>query len=212
MKNKISVIAILAMTLLVAACNNSSNTANTAASTATTAAATNVADNSIKKGLLKKVSSKEIIEKFGLAPDFLNEKGIYNTTYEYKTAADGKEILHGNFAIKTAETEDEFVARNFIKGTTAIYKDEENKLELSMSFTENSFEGQFSEGLKTGKMLIELNGYENGGKGFIIFEANKPVSAKYDGGEGGGECLSYEGPVKLGTLKELWSLVKTVDC
>lgn len=206
MKKTSSFLSIVAISAVIfSACNNSTSTTT---STETTTATSPAADNSIKKGELKKVSGAEVNAKFGI--DGLTDKVLYNANYEYKTGADGKEILHGKFTISTAETVDDFIERNLPKNTDPA---DEEGFSLRFDYSDDKIEGQFADGKKDGKMTFGFSSHESGSEGFFIFDAKTgtATSAKYNGGAES-TCVTYEGPLKTGTFKELYTLTKEVEC
>jgi hypothetical protein len=199
----LSIAAISAV--IFSACNNSTSTTT---STETTTATSPAADNSVKQAKLTKINGTVINAKFGL--DCLTDKVWYNVSYEYKEGANREEILHGKFTIITAETVDEFIERNLPKGTDPA---EEAGFSLRFDYSDDKIEGQFAEGKKDGKMTFGFSGHESGAEGFIIFDAKTggTTSAKYSGGAES-TCVAYEGPLKTGTFKELYTLTKEVEC
>lgn len=205
MKKTNSFLAIVAISAIsFSACNSSTTTTGTETSTATTPAIS----NTVKKATLTKINGTVINAKFGL--DCLTDKVLYNVSYEYKDGAEGKEILHGQFVITTAESVDEFIERNLPKGKSS---GDEEGFSLRFDYSDDKIEGKFVDGQKDDKMTFSFSSHESGAEGFIIFDAKTggATNAKYSGGAES-ICISYEGPLKTGTFKELFTLTKETAC
>jgi hypothetical protein len=209
MKKQVLFAALFSFFAFSACKNDGGAAANATATTASTTTTTPAAiDKTPKKGEIKNMTGAQITEKFGI--DGTSEKVIYGGSYEYYLGADGKEVLHGKFSIKTAEDVDTYISRLLPKGGDPTG---EEGFGLRFDFSDDLFEGQFVEGVKDGKMTFEMSQHESGGKGYIIYDAKTKgaTEAMY---EGGAEsiCLSYKGALPTGTFKELYTLNKEVDC